>query len=188
MQTGTVYRCGASLKDPQVQVQFGLFAKEWELKGLHPLDVKTMSDNLLRRIKSAFDGPNPLFPRVRFRVDTAAQAERLKSCDSRFVCVKSGNERELVKEVSDSPLYEGAWTGNPNAIPHLRAAGKTSYLTLFNRPEAMLRLKAAGATAVITNYPLVLKRIACPPPPDRDWNAYMKSEAEKDAYRFSGKI
>jgi len=39
MQTGTVYRCGASLKDPHTKVQFCLFDKPWEMKGLYPLTL-----------------------------------------------------------------------------------------------------------------------------------------------------
>lgn len=152
------------------------------------MDTKVLTDNFLGRVKAAFGKAPELFSRALFRVDTVGAAERIKAFDRRFSCVKSGSELTLAKEVLDSPLLAGIWTGSAASVPEMRKAGKASYLTLFNRPEHAVRLRDLGATGIITNYPAELKRTAYPPPADRDWDSYMKSEAEKDAYRFSGKI
>lgn len=152
------------------------------------MDIKILTDNFLARVKAEFEKTPTLFSRVLFRVDTIAMAQRIKACDTRFSCVKSGNETTLAREVLNSPLFDGIWTGSTSNLAEIRKAGKSSYMTLFNRPEHILKYKAMGATGVITNYPTELKRIAYPPPPERDWNSYMKDEPQKDAYRFSGKI
>ena len=152
------------------------------------MDIKVLSDNFLCRVKAAFEKTPELFSRALFRVDTVSAAERIKASDRRFSCVKSGNERSLANEVLESPLLAGVWTGSAASVPEMRKAGKSSYLTLFNRPEHAVRFRDLGVTGLITNYPAELKRIAYPPPAERDWNSYMNSESEKDMYRFSGKI
>lgn len=152
------------------------------------MDVKMLTDNFLARVKAEFEKTPLLFSRARFRVDTIAAAERIKACDPRFSCVKSGNEKTVAREVLDTPVFDGVWTGNPANLTEIRNAGKASYLTLFNRPEHIVKFKAMGATGVITNYPLELKRVAYPPPVERDWDSYMKSDSQKEFYKFVGKI
>jgi len=152
------------------------------------MDVKILTDNFLARVKAEFEKTPKLFSRALFRVGTLLEAQRIKACDARFSCVKSGNETALAKEVLETALFGGVWTGSASNLAEMRKAEKSSYMTLFNRPEHIFKFKAMGATGVITNYPLELKRVAYPPPAARDWNSYMKSEAEKDGYRFSGKI
>ena len=152
------------------------------------MDVKILTDNFLTRVKAEFSKTPMLFSRALFRVDTIGQAQQIKACDTRFSCVKSGNEKTLVQEVLETPVFDGIWTGNAAAIPEMKKAGKSSYMTLFNRPEHILKFKKMGATGVLTNYPAELKRVAYPPPAERDWNSYMKTDAQKESYRFSGKL
>jgi len=152
------------------------------------MDVKILTRNFLERVQAEFEKPGNLYARALFRVDTPEQARIIKACDTRFVCVKSGNGRNVAREALAHPqLFDGIWTGSLDAAAEMRQAGKAAYLTLFNRPEQAVRLRDMGVTGLITNYPAELKRVAYPPPAERDWDNYLKTP-EKEGYRFSGNI
>ena len=150
------------------------------------INLKPVDQTVIDGVVSAV-AKHDLFDRSFVFDLSLANVKRFKASDSRIRCAASAHGPEQIREALTLDLIDVIWTGPrpKQLIDEVHAAGKQIYFTIINDGNQWLRVKSDGVDGICTNHPLEMKRTAWPPPPDRDWDWYLKPD-QRHRYRYKG--
>jgi len=105
-------------------------------------------------------------------------ARTFKQRESRIRCAVSERDRSKFQDVLALDFIDAVCTGpqSREVIEQIHAAGKKVYFLVVDDAEVWVRAKADGVDGICTNYPLRMKRVAWPVPPERDWDNYIPAK------------
>lgn len=148
------------------------------------LDMKAVNATIMREVVETVSRHNRFNRTFVFSI-SPEQARQFKALDPRMRCAATALKAEEITAALALDWIDLIVSGpqSKDVIEAVHRAGKNIYCTLVNDAALWRRLYDDGVAGIFTNFPMEMKQVLSPQPPERAWDHYLSPKTRTE-YRF----